>query len=76
MSLEDPVLDITALRVPAEPNGPLAPIVVTASSLLYVPVKVIVGDIAKEPEAIRLSPPELVPAFSCYCTDTDVPPPA
>ena len=58
------MLDITALIVPADPSGPLAPIVVNASSLLYDPVNVIVGDIAIEPEATRLSPVELVPAFS------------
>ena len=58
------MLDITALTVPADPNGPLAPIVVNALSLLYDPVNVIVGDIAIEPEATKLSPVALVLAFS------------
>ena len=58
------MLDITALSVPADPRGPVAPIVVNASSLLYEPVKVIVGDIAIEPDATRLSPVALVLAFS------------
>ena len=64
VSLEEPVLDITALIVPADPNGPLAPIVVSALSLLYDPVSVIDGDIAIAPLAIKLSPVALVPAFS------------
>ena len=76
MIFEEPVLDITALREPAEPRGPLAPIVVTALSLLYEPVRVMVGETAIEPEAIKLSPVALVPAFSWYVTETDVPPPA
>ena len=63
LGFEDPVLDITALRVPAEPRGPVAPIVVTALSLLYEPVSVMVGDIAIDPDAIKLSPVALVPAF-------------
>ena len=49
------MLDITALTVPADPSGPLAPIVVNASFLLYDPVNVIVGDKAIEPEATKLS---------------------